>query len=209
MAIYPPESFQELSKEQILEYMCSLSTLSAEESEVLVDNMSIQTFEKGTLLLREGDLALDCYYTLKGCVRKYYLQDGEEKTVYFYTEEESISSYESLNQKKPAKYYLECVEETTLSIVTPENERAMYKRLPRLETLCREGLEIQLGMYEEMMASYMMASPEQRYMNLVNSRPDLVERVPQYQLASYIGVTPESLSRIRKRIAKKERAIVH
>ncbi len=72
-----------------------------------------------------------------------------------------------------------------------------------MESLCRVSSESNHGRAQEMMASYITKSPEQRYLNLLETRPDLVTRVPQYQLASYLGVKPESLSRIRKRLAMK------
>ena len=75
--------------------------------------------------------------------------------------------------------------------------------MPRMETLNRMGVEMELQKSQEALADYILTSPEERYLNLLQTRPDLLDRVPQYQLASYLGVTPESLSRIRKRIMMK------
>jgi CRP-like cAMP-binding protein len=72
-----------------------------------------------------------------------------------------------------------------------------------METLNRMGVEMELQKNQEAFAQFIMLGPEERYLNLLNNRPDLLDRVPQYQLASYLGITPESLSRIRKRIIKK------
>ena len=76
----------------------------------------------------------------------------------------------------------------------------MYRLFPRIESLCRIETEKKLGQFRELMAFYLASSPEERYLNLLNTRPNLLTRVPQYQLASYLGVKPESLSRIRGRI---------
>ena len=78
----------------------------------------------------------------------------------------------------------------------------MYNRFPILESMSRVALVEELNNYQEMLSTYITTSPEERYLNLLKFRPELLNRVPQYQLASYLGVTPESLSRIRKRILK-------
>jgi len=76
----------------------------------------------------------------------------------------------------------------------------MYRLFPSIESLCRIETEKKLGQFRELMAFYLASSPEERYLNLLNTRPNLLTRVPQYQLASYLGVKPESLSRIRGRL---------
>jgi len=81
-----------------------------------------------------------------------------------------------------------------------ENEQEFFERMPRMEMFNRLGVEMELQKSQEALAEYIITTPEERYLNLVQTRPDLLERVPQYQLASFLGVTPESLSRIRKRI---------
>jgi CRP-like cAMP-binding protein len=140
------------------------------------------------------------YYIIKGCVREYYLIDGEERTIEFYTEDDSICYSMSRLNGTPARQYFECIEDTTLSMCSYEQEKILFRRFPRLESLCRQDLEAKLAQYQEAMAVYMISTPAERYQNLINTRPGLLDRVPQYQLASYIGIKPESLSRIRGRI---------
>jgi len=177
--------------------------LTQEEMHIITKDIPIKTFKKGTYLLREGQMATTCYTIFKGCVREFYLKDGEEKTTAFYTEGDSLSSGVSGVQRTPAKQYWECIEDTTLSVFTYEKEKELYRRFPRLESLCRMEVEEKFGAYQQTMAIYINSTPEERYLNLLKNRPDLLDRVPQYQLASYIGVKPESLSRIRRRILEK------
>jgi CRP-like cAMP-binding protein len=174
------------------------SLLTKEENEAIAKTIVIKKYKKGTLLQREGQLSSNCFYLFKGCVREYYLMNGEEKTTEFYVEGDSLSS----NRKEgtPATHYWECIEDVTVSFCSSEQEKAMYRRFPRLESVCRMQLEAKLGKYQEKMAFYLYSSPKERYLYLLKNRPELLERVPQYQLASYIGVTPESLSRIRGRV---------
>lgn len=194
---------QEFTADIILDYISNFITLTKEETEAIVDNLIIKSYKKGTLLLKEGQIADECYFNLKGCVREFYLIDGEERTTNFFIEGDSITSTHSNVNRVPAKHYFECIEDCVLSSSTYEKEMAMYKKFPRLESLCRVKVEEMLGEAQETMARYMLSSPEKRYLDLLKNRPELLDRVPQYQLASYIGVKPESLSRIRKRISVK------
>ncbi|MEZ5038855.1 MAG: Crp/Fnr family transcriptional regulator [Saprospiraceae bacterium] len=194
----------EAAKAERLIFNCmSTSRLKDKEIEAILDLVSIKTYKKGTLLLSEGEISTKCYFNFKGGVRQYYLKDGEEKTTCFYLENQSITSNTSTALKIPAKHYLECIEDTTLAVMTHEKEEALYRQFPRLESLCRVEMELRLGQYQEMLANYMITTPEERYLNVLKYQPALLSRVPQYQLASYLGVKPESLSRIRKRILTK------
>jgi CRP-like cAMP-binding protein len=177
--------------------------LSPGDEAALRDGIPIREFEKGTVLLREGQVARDSYFNLKGCVRKYYLVDGEEKTTEFFTEEQSVASLQSYVQKVPANHYLECVEDCVLAVLNYDKELELYKKVEGFESLCRVSIEDEMGKQQEVLAKFITSSPEERYLNLLETRPDLIQRVPQYHLASYLGVKPESLSRIRKRIAEK------
>ncbi len=181
--------------------------MSPEELQAIKDDFPIKMLKKGTFLLREGQVASKCFYIYKGLVREYYLMDGEARTTAFYMEGDSLSSYASRMYKTPAKHYWECMEETTVSICTENAEKELFRQFPRFESLCRIGVEELFSQYQETMALYMISSPEERYLHLLKNKPELLDRVPQYQLASYIGVKPESLSRIRGRIRMVSRPV--
>jgi len=190
-------------REQIRTCFSDAAAFTEEEVEAALEFISIESYKKGDHLLREGDISAKSYSIISGCVRQYYLVDGDEKTTFFYTENQSIFSPNNISERIPAKYYLSCVEYTTVSVITLENQAEMYKRFPILESMSRQALNEELNNYQEMLSTYITTSPEERYLNLLKFRPELLNRVPQYQLASYLGVTPESLSRIRKRIFLK------
>lgn len=173
------------------------------EREEIAKEIQIKEFEAGQVLLKEGMVSRNSYFNLKGCVRRYYFIDGEEKTTFFYTKNQFITSFRSFIAKTPSDHYLECVEACTLAIIPVEVEKKMLEKFPKLELFARKSLEQELANHQEMLSSQIMSSPEQRYITLLKNRPDLFQRVPQYQLASFIGVKPESLSRIRNRVAKK------
>ena len=186
--------------DKLIQNLHFYTPLQAEEIQRIVAEVPIKTLKKGSLLLREGQIPQVCYYVFKGCVREYYLVDGEEKTSEFYLEGDSISDDLGKIERKPSRKYWECLEDTTLSVFTQGQEEKMFRLFPFMETLCRIETEKKFGQFRELMAFYLGSSPEERYLNLLQTRPNLLNRVPQYQLASYLGVKPESLSRIRGRI---------
>ncbi|MFD2824655.1 Crp/Fnr family transcriptional regulator [Lacinutrix iliipiscaria] len=178
-------------------------SLNDEESKAFTECIPIKAFKKGEILLREGQVSRDSYFVIEGCVRKYYIIDGEERTTEFYVEDESVASLQSYKNKTSANHYFECVEDCRLAVLNYDKEQELFKRVPKYEALCRMSMENDFGEQQEALAKFITSSPEERYKNLLETRPDLLQRVPQYHLASYLGVKPESLSRIRKRIAKK------
>jgi CRP-like cAMP-binding protein len=194
-------------KQQIINYIAQFAALSKAETQAIIENLNVQTFKKGAVLLREGQYSPLCYFILKGCIRQYYLVDGEEKTTHFYSEGEPVSPYVGIFKRAPSKYYLSCVEDTVVSVGTPEDEKAFLQKFPKFETICRISTEEEIGKSQETVASLIINSPEERYLNLLKTRPHLLERVPQYQIASYLGLTPESLSRLRKRLSNRRTAV--
>ncbi|MCC6462057.1 MAG: Crp/Fnr family transcriptional regulator [Saprospiraceae bacterium] len=177
--------------------------LGEADIEAVVRTIKCKSFKKGTVLLKEGQAAKLCYFVLKGCIRQYFLVDGVEKTTNFYTEGQPVTPYEGTYKNVPSKFYLSCVEDVIVTVGTPEDEAAFFEKFPKLEPVRNLAIEEELGKSMDQFSSYLLNSPEERYLNLLKDRPELLDRVPQYQLASYLGVTPESLSRIRKRIMLK------
>lgn len=174
--------------------------LTKEEAAFISNYIKVIKVKKGEFLLRERQIAKNCYYIYKGCVREFFLKDGEEITTEFYTVGDAITDDLSKLNNVPSKVNWECSVDCIFSVVPGEIEREMYKRFPRLEALCRIEAEKKLGGYKQALSTYLVATPEERYENLRQTRPDLLELVPQYHIASYLGVKPESLSRIRKKL---------
>ena len=127
--------------------------------------------------------------------------DGDEKITGFYTEGEVISPA-SYTDRLPSKYYLSCMEDTFAAIANPSIEEELYKKYPQLETMTRVIGEKIMLKYNDEFDDWVRFSPEERYLLLLKNRPHLIQRIPQYQLANYIGIKPQSLSRIRKRLVK-------
>jgi CRP-like cAMP-binding protein len=187
---------------KILKYISKFVPITKDLEKSILESTNIKSFPKGTILLKEGNVSNECYFILKGCIRCFYIKNGDEKTKEFYTEGQAAmpSSY---GKKIPSEQYLECIEKTVASIGTPELEAAMFEKYPQSESATRVMTEIIMANYKDTLAEFKMASPEERYLNLLKNRPDLIQRAPQHQIASYLGIKPESLSRIRKRTMNK------
>lgn len=188
---------------ELFNFISKYITLSAEEKQAILDLNIFKTFRKGTILLKEGQLSKDGYFVLKGCIRTYYIKDGEEKTTEFYTEMEGFSPLCSINNK-PSEYFVACVEDSILTVASTDMEKMIFEKFPRFESLCRILSEDLLAKNQASFNDFKTSTPEQRYLNLLENRPNLLQRVPQYQLASYLGITPQSLSRMRNRLLKRK-----
>jgi CRP-like cAMP-binding protein len=191
-------------EKELLEFMGQFSEFTPEEAAAIGSKITAKTYKKGTVLLSEGEVSSECFFVLKGCIRQYYLIDGEEKTTAFFTEQEAAVSLASYAAQLPSSHFLCCTEDCLLIVGDFNEEQEMYREFPKLEALTRTMMEQDYGKTQETLAAFMTSTPEERYLNLQKTRPALLQRVPQHQLASYLGVTPESLSRIRKRIVAKK-----
>lgn len=188
----------------LFDFISKYITLTEDEKNAILSVDIFRSVKKGTILLKEGQRSKDSYFVLKGCIRTYYDLDGQEKTTGFYTEMEGFTP-PCVISKTPSEYYISCVEDTILTVSNTDMEEEVNTKFPRFETMCKILSEQLLAKERVNFDEFKTSSPEQRYLNLLQKRPDLIQRVPQYQLASYLGIKPESLSRIRARITEKNK----
>lgn len=183
----------------LLDFISKYIILSEKEKSALTSLDIFRSIKKGTVLLKEGQCSNEGYFVLKGCIRTFYVIEGEEKTTAFYSEMEGLTPNCVLN-KQASDYFISCVEDSIVTVSTPDMEAEMFDKFPKFETLCRILSEQLLAKNQISFDEFKTSSPEKRYLNLMKSRPDLLQRVPQHQIASYLGIRPQSLSRLRARI---------
>lgn len=187
----------------LFDFISKYITLTEEEKNVLLSLKLFRTLKKGTILLEKGQRSKDSYFVLEGCIRVYYIIDGEEKTTAFYTEMDALIPHCVIN-KAPSDYFVSCVEDCIITVSDTDMEAEVNSKFPKFEAMCRVMAEELLAKQQINFDEFKTSSPEQRYLNLLQKRPDLLQRVPQHQLASYLGIKPQSLSRLRARILEKE-----
>lgn len=186
---------------QLVEYLKSYTNMDDTTLKEIVGNIPIKTFKKGDILLHQGDKAEYCIYVISGCLRQYRIdEDGNEVTSEFYTEEQWINVFNNSIEDNTSKYTLSCLEDSVLIYSHSTNKDDMFERFGDLKDMTNLMLGEKIGEINETIFIHTSMSPEQRYKNLINRRPELIGRVPQHQLASYLGIKPESLSRIKKTI---------
>ena len=190
-------------EDELSDLFSKFPSLNKDEIKAISENIIIRSVKKGTILLKEGTISKECYSVLKGCIRKYYIKDGEEKTTAFFTEGDAVASFSSYINQTPSNHYLVCTEDCSLTVGTKGKDAEMCLKFPKLEPIIRSEMEKNAGKAQEEHSLLIISSPEERYLNLLENRPKLLNRVPQHQIASYLGIKPESLSRIRKRIVSK------
>ena len=158
--------------------------------------------DRGDDLLREGDVATQLYFVERGAVRLWHNDDGRDITVQFFFEGQVVSSFESFYLKKPSLFSITAIEPTTVTVVDGEALRQALEKEPQLMAVFTDYVCHRFIDYTQYFLNRIQDSPEARYQALLASDPALVKRVPKYELASYLGITPVSLSRIRSRVKK-------
>lgn len=183
----------------LFNFISKYISLTQEEKSALLSLDIFRTFKKGTILLREGEKTQNNYFVLKGCIRKYYMIDGEEKTTAFFTEIEGLTPH-CVKNNTPSEYFVSCVEDSIVVVSTADMGIELNAKFPKFQMMCGILSEELLAKQQVSFDEFKTSSPEQRYRSLLQNRPDLIQRVPQHQLASFLGITPVSLSRLRARI---------
>lgn len=187
-------------KERVLAIVPDLEPLWPD----IKDMFRMQKIPAKTTLLEDGEISKYLYMVSKGCLRLFVIkEDGREITVQFFFENQMVASMESAFTGKPGKMYLETIEESELIKVRLKDCREIGRRYPGLEKMLINVFQQRLIYYANLYTSFILYTPEERYEKLQSEHPVLLERIPHHYIASFLGITPVSLSRIRSRIAKK------
>lgn len=189
----------------LLKHIHQYVALSKADEKIIAENIKILQLKKKTTILEPGQLCKGNYFVSKGCLRLYFFDEkGVEQTTQFAIENWWISDYTSLSLKKTSDFYLQTVEESTIFVLENHAQDALFKQLPKLERYFRLVLQRAYGASQHLTRYNHTLSREAHYLHFSESFPDFVKRIPQYMLASFLGFTPEFLSKIR---AKKNHPI--
>jgi len=183
---------------QIIELMSDLySPLSEACKADFASIARLCFFEKPTILVKEGQFADKTYFIVTGCMRAFYLKDGKDITDWFAFENDFISSINSFFLDIPSPHYIEVLEPSTILEFSREHVTILADKYHDFERLASRALTKTLLRLQQRVVSIQFETAQQRYENLLAIKPDITQRVPLTHIASYLGITLETLSRIR------------
>ncbi len=181
-----------------------LVRFSPKEKEQIKRRLVLRDVPKNYILVDIGDVAKEVFFIAKGCLRFYYLTDeGREVTGFVFQENMFAGAHESFFAQQPSIQVLETLEDSTLLVLSYDALQMLFETVPGMNVLVRKVLEQRMAFAQRIVASLIMHKPEERYMAYRELHPHLENRIPQHVLASYLGITPVSLSRIRRRVSEK------
>jgi len=158
----------------------------------------------GEFLQRAGTVATHAAFVARGCLRTYVIDaKGKEHIVQFAPETWWLADNVSLTTGTPSDYFIDAIEDSELLLIEPRSHEAIVERIPAYAAAFRKGLQKHAAAKDERIVSAMSTSAQDRYLQFMKTYPSLASRVPQWMLASYLGVTPETVSRIRKKLSRK------
>ncbi|KAF0199001.1 MAG: Crp/Fnr family transcriptional [Bacteroidetes bacterium] len=193
------ESFYDFLISRIKDYI----EVSDEEIEIIHRLFVKEHFRKNAVLLREGEVCRKLFFVAKGIVRFSKLSDGEDRTYAFRVEGTFCLELESFLQKVPSKSAITAIEPTTVLSITYENLQIFYNELRYGDRFGRRVTEQAFIQVVNLLTTFNSGSPEQRYLRFAMNHKPFMPRIPQYYIASHIGVTPQALCRIKKKLLGK------
>tara|TARA_B110000902_G_scaffold263164_1_gene341661 strand:- start:1078 stop:1662 length:585 start_codon:yes stop_codon:yes gene_type:complete len=160
--------------------------------------------KKGITLLKVDETVINQYYVYSGCLRTYFIdKSGKEHTLQFAINDWWISDYTAFFNTTKAIMYIETIQDATLYKISRKNMEDLFLEIPQLETFFRKKMEKAFTSFQKRILSSLAQSAKERYLTFINTYPNIEQSVKNYHIASYLGITTESLSRIRKELAQK------
>ena len=188
----------------ILKHIAKYCTLTDEEQSMFTGILDFRVIPKKTILLREGEICQFEGYIQKGCVRIYYLnENGCEVTLCFAVEDWWVCDIDSFYERRPSNFFIETLEATEMHVFTPETKEKLLIAAPKFERVFRLLVQRNLCAVQKRLVGTISKPATERYLDFIKMYPSVPLRVPQYYIASYLGVSPEFISTIRKRLSAK------
>lgn len=187
---------------ELLKLFKQITPLSTEEEKLIENVFKPFTLKKGEYFLKAGEINKHIGFLNKGLVRYFVYKDGEEGTFEFTKEGEFIGDYQSFSKNTVSVQNIQAIENCEILIANYSNVQYIFNSTPNGNLLGRIMIEHRFDVMVNQLLSIYMHNQEERYRRFVSNYSDLTQRIPQYLIASYIGIKPQSLSRIRKRRPK-------
>lgn len=189
--------------EELFKTVNQLVDLNETEKSIFQDAFTFLKISKNQTLIAEGQVATELYFINKGLLRLYYNKDGDLITAYIFREHLFASSYASFLESSPSIQCLDTLEDCELLVLSKQKLDLLYQEIPKINILTRKIAEQRFLNSQRILSSFLLDSPEERYKKFAENNNDLFLRIPHHIIASFLGITPVSLSRIRKRLQDK------
>lgn len=185
----------------ILEIFKGIS-FSKKEMNLIESKLKKLKLKKGTTILKAGDKVNNQYYVYNGCLRTYFIdKSGKEHTLQFAINDWWISDYTAFFTASKAIMYIETIQDATLYEISKKSMEDLFVEIPQLETFFRKKMERAFASFQNRILANLAQSAKERYVSFISTYPNIEQAVKNYHIASYLGITTESLSRIRKEIS--------
>jgi len=180
--------------------------LSDKELELIDAYFAVKTLKKKEFLLEDNEVCNFIGFIEEGSIRHFHIKDGVDKTCDISFENTWVTDFQSFNYETVSVINLQAMENSTVFIISKPNLHKIYQECKKYETFGRLMAERVAQRATEIAMSLSSEKPEERFNNLIKTQPNLFQRVPQKYIANFLGISPESLSRIRKRIYNKQKS---
>ena len=184
----------------LLDVIQHMITINEAETAFIIQVFKEKHYKKGEFFLAENEICRRVGFIINGVMRYYINDDGESKTYGFAQENEFVCNYESFVPQAPSRQIIQALEDCTLLVITYEDLQEFYNQVQQGDRFGRLVIEQVFIQTLKDRNSFYTDAPEQRYQQFINEHADLQQRISQYHIASYVGIKPQSLSRIRKRL---------
>lgn len=190
----------------IIERLRSTALLSNDEILEALSYFEKRCIKRKEYILRAGEVSRERVYINKGCFRRYILDDhGKEVIINFGFEEWWVGDLESFQDHKPSIYYIQALEDSEVFSINENNLNLLFEAIPKFKVFDINKIEKSHFAMLKRLAMMQSASPEEKYLSMIEKYPQIIQRIPLHYIASYLGIEPESLSRLRKRLCNKEK----
>jgi CRP-like cAMP-binding protein len=185
-------------------FIAKYVSLNDEELAFFHSLLRTRKVKKKNFLLQEGEICDFEAFIIKGCIRSYYLdKEGVETILLFAVEDWWVSDITSFADRKPSNIFIETIEDSELLTIDFAGKTRLLERLPTFERMYRLLVQRSLGVLQQRFYSTISETAEERYLQFLEKYPLVAQRVPQHQIARYIGVSPEFLSKVRSGLFRK------
>lgn len=189
----------------LIEYINSYSELTPNEINLLLQNITYRKYLKGQYIVQQGDICRFKNFVIKGCLKTFYIDnEGQEHVVLFAIENWWTADLGSFFTQKPADYNIQCIENTEVIQFSFDKMEMLYQKIPKLERFFRIVIQKAFVASQKRVIKNFSLPAKERYIEFKNRYPQIEQRVPQYMIASYLGVTKEFLSKIKSQIIQNQ-----